>query len=377
MSHAKGTWGLSLSVKVKLAVGLVLGTLIACSAGDSLTASLNNPAGGDQSKLADGGAATPGVDNASGATGPANSLIPTDNAVIVVHAAGAEAFRLCFDSDQDVQPTPTADLMPQANVVGVEVGSAIRLGPISKPPGEVYYVPESFVRGENTSCRTLLVSPYLTDLGPIPDDLSKGVHLLVVSGCQAEPSNNKGLYDANACGTDYDPNKGNLKIKHIALNPEARPNGKLPFDIAQLSQGVDTLSKTEKLTVAFGDLSGGASTSSTTNPPFGEVTPFGQPDFDPDAGLAIYGQMGFTINIGGSTITQSLADIQLLSSPHDVPPTYYAAGSNYVLLMLGSPPSLLDAGDKDARDQLHFLAVPVVAPKSDADGGADAGDAGP
>jgi hypothetical protein len=80
---------------------------------------------------------------------------------------------------------------------------------------------------------------------------------------------------------------------------------------------------------------------------------------------------------GATTLLdESLARIQSLSSPRDVPPTYYAAASNYALLLLGDPNAkLADGGaDTDDRRRLHFLAVPVIEPKTD--GGADGVDGG-
>ena len=69
------------------------------------------------------------------------------------------------------------------------------------------------------------------------------------------------------------------------------------------------------------------------------------------------------------------------SGSRDVPPSYYGAASNYALLLLGDPDAKLQDGgpDKDDRRNLHFLAVPVIAPKGDAgtdepaDGGAAPG----
>jgi hypothetical protein len=116
-------------------------------------------------------------------------------------------------------------------------------------------------------------------------------------------------------------------------------------------------------------------TSIATDPPLlGAASPAAPVAlaYDPEA-LPDYAQRGFRVTLGGkSLLAQSLADVARLSSPNDLPSSYYAAASNYVLLLLGDPeaPVKNDAG-ADELETLHFLVVPVVQPK------ADATDAGP
>jgi hypothetical protein len=88
--------------------------------------------------------------------------------------------------------------------------------------------------------------------------------------------------------------------------------------------------------------------------------------------LATPGDGGADGGTATKQLDESLARIQKLSSPRDLPPTYYAAASNYALLLLGDPSAtVLDGGPSDDRRGLHFLAVPVIDPKDDAgtDGG--------
>lgn len=378
MRHANLCWaGLAL---------VLCGAGAACSAvdsADSLSTSGGNPT--SDNKGTDGGA----NDTAIGSQAPGTSLAPTDNAIILVHAAGTSAFRLCFESTSakgtTTQATPSTDLMPQANVVGVEVGSAIRTDPLatSTPPGKVYFVPESFIRTNPTNpCSNILDAAEqggpVKMVGEITTDLSHGVHLLVLTGCQGQPVDNSVVYTKEECGDAYD-GTSNLAIKEIALTGAVRNPGTLPIDIVNLSQGLTSLAGKNAIHVSFGDLSGTTAAEGTIDSPALEtVTRFPNPPaLDQDAGIAQYGQLGFTVNIDGfDTIAQqSLADIQALSSPKDVPSTYYAAASNYVVLMLGSPnvtAAKTDAGITDVREQLHFLAVPVIDPKP-ADAGADGG----
>jgi hypothetical protein len=126
------------------------------------------------------------------------------------------------------------------------------------------------------------------------------------------------------------------------------------------------------------------STNVTSNPLlFGEASP-STPAQLPLASenQAIYETTGFRVSLvdkadGGAPtklLDESLARIQKLSSPHDVPPSYYATASNYALLLLGDPDAKLQDGgpDTDDRRALHLLAVPVISPEA-ADGGADGG----
>src|SRR5205823_5022149 len=102
---------------------------------------------------------------------------------------------------------------------------------------------------------------------------------------------------------------------------------------------------------------------------------------------AVFAAQGFRVAIRGEDagadagasffVDTSLAEVQALSAPRDLPGDYYRAASNYVLLLLGDPsvpPRLVDGGSNpafDARRGVHLLAVPVVAP-NDAGAGGDA-----
>jgi hypothetical protein len=102
--------------------------------------------------------------------------------------------------------------------------------------------------------------------------------------------------------------------------------------------------------------------------------------------ISIYETTGFRVSLaakgdggadaGASTTVfdESLARIQKLSSPRDVPDSYYSVASNYALLLLGDPDAKLPDGgaDNDERRTIHFLAVPVISPKA-ADGGTEGG----
>ena len=388
-------------MRTQTTLGLLLalsGALYACG-----SASLSGFA--DPSVTGDGGSKDM-PDAGFGATAPPKvgtdtGLVPVDNAVILVHAAKAQSFRLCFENESDRRPQPDSEVMPQANVVGVEVGAAVRLGPLRGAPGMVYLFEEPLIRafypafggaGQGPTCKNLLENMNLQTLaqplGRIDTDLSKGVHLLAVRGCS---SDSLGLQKRTVaeCGADWTAKAGNLSVKDITLSGAMRPSpGILPAQVVNLSQPVEGARGTRPLRITFGDLVTPGATQATValNPPvFGSAQPPQPAALTYDAtDTAIYASVGFRVTLGplaggapdggpGSTelLEESLARIQKLSSPRDVPPTYYAAASNYALLLLGDPNAKLPDGgvDSDDRRNLHILAVPVIETKDDNDGG--------
>ncbi|MDB4938151.1 MAG: hypothetical protein JWP87_5123 [Labilithrix sp.] len=359
--------------------------------------------GNDSAPSAGGGF---GPDAGAGATGASpeknSDLGPVDNAVILVHAAKSQAFRLCFENEIDLLPQPDSDVMPEANVVGVDVGSAVRLGPLHGPPGEVILFEEPLIRafypqfgGDGPTCKNLLASNLKAaaqNLGKVETDLSTGVHLLVVRGCPSDSVVKK--YSVAECGADWTPTKSNLSVKEITLPGANRPSpGILPAQVVNLSQPLEGTRAGRNVVVTFGDLvaPGAVLAPVSTSPPlFGDKpapeTP--APLSYNSQDIAIYESVGFRVSLvdatpgadagaGTKVFDESLARIQKLSSPRDVPPTYYAAASNYALLLLGDPNAkLADGGvDDDDRRKLHFLAVPVIEPKPTTETDAGTGEA--
>lgn len=351
-----------------------------------------------------GGGADGGTNLSPSAGADGKDLAPVDNAVILVHAAKALPFRLCFENDLELRPQPDSQTMPEANVVGVEVGSAVRLGPLKGPPGKVFLFEEPLIRasypqfggaGQGPPCKTLLASSLggvRIELEAIEADLSRGVHLLVLRGCAADSPLQK--YSAAECGEGWSAAKGNLSMKEITLTGANRPESAiLPAQVVNLSQPLESARAGRDLVVTFGDLGAADAvhTPVVTNPPlFGNAAP-AVPARLPYAAddIAVYESTGIRVGFAAKTadggagpseaiLDESLAKIQKASSSRDVPPTYYAAASNYALLLLGDPGAKLSDGgaDTDPRRNVHLLAVPVIAPKADAgtgepdDGGA-------
>lgn len=320
-------------------------------------------------------------------------LVPVDNAVILVHAAKAQPFRLCFGNEADRRPQPDSQVMPEANVVGVEVGSAVRLGPLRGKPGAIQLFEEPLLRAhypafggaaKGPTCAELKASATLSllaiEIGTVDVDLKTGVHLLVVRGCAAAPAGTTRTVEE--CGTGWTAAKGNLQVQEITLTGANRPGpGILPAQVVNLSQPLQGARAGRDLVITFGQEAAPASahTLVTRNPKlFGTAEPNVPSPLSYDSNdIAIYETLGFRVSLaaagsdagaGTKVLEQSLARIQKLSSPRDVPPTYYAAASNYALLLLGNPDvNAADAGGNDEdRRGLHLLAVPVIAPKEDA-----------
>ena len=372
----------------------LVGFGVACgmsSADSALGRSANDPGAG--SSRPDGGGFAPS------ATDPNAGAVPVDNAVILVHAAKSQAFRLCFRNELDRRPQPDSDVMPEANVVGVEVGRTIRLGPLRGAPGEVFLFDEPLIRavypqfggaGQGPTCESLLsasnpLSKIAVSLGSIDKNLKTGVHLLVVRGC---PGNGPlRTYRTAECGETWTPASGNLGVTEIELRGAKPPTpGTLAAQVVNLSQPLDSAKGERDVVVSFGDLATANAqlTSVASNPKLFETATLPSPtelryaSDDP----AIYGSTGFRISLvdktaGGApptvVLNQTLEQVQSISAPRELPSTYFAVASNYALLLLGDPaPKLLDGGpDTDDRRGLHFLAIPVIEPK--ADGGVDAG----
>jgi hypothetical protein len=350
--------------------------------------------------MADEASVTPGPSDASpppprdagAGTVPANG-------VYLVHAAEIPAFRICFDGRRGAQPAPTADLMPGSNVVGVEVGTAVRLEPLAGPLGRAWVFPEAVIRrsyptggGDGPSCEMLLTSAAFAgaaiEVGEVTEDLSFGVHLLVVRGClgaEADPE-----ASVTRCGADWSAPDGNMAIAHVPLQAYGRPaSDALPVQIVQLSSALALRAEGRPVGVGVGEVEAGVPA-----PLFEGLAPFGTPV--PEAPLEVpldlsettrFATHGLFLTLAGQpdagdagdpdagdrelVLVQSLADVQRFSAPTALPPAWYAAGSSYVVLVVGDPDAAAVDGGAASRRALHMLAVPLAAPQDAADAAAE------
>jgi hypothetical protein len=179
------------------------------------------------------------------------------------------------------------------------------------------------------------------------------------------------------CGANYDPAKGNLTIKTVSLPPVTPATNKsIPVELVHMSFLLEGQKNGSALTVQFGTLAGPTTTTVAVDPQLfqnGTDTMLSVDQTDE----AVYAQQGFRVllgPVGGGPATfqkdLTLADVQSLSSPREVPSDYYTVASNYALLLLGDPRIT-----NDARRGVHLLAVPVLDP-AQLDAGTEGGTTG-
>jgi len=387
MTHAKHALWVAAAAAL-FAVGT------ACSLGSAETAAYDGEGG--QSGSSGGEVRDPpplGTGDAPGA--------PTATGVVIVHSAAFPPFRLCFESSPELVPQPDSKIMPQANVVGVEVGSLVRINPL-KAPGKVYVIWERAVRFQpNVTCGELLgggTAGLIANGGyheanrldaPLGQDR---VQVLALTGCGGAPFVEAVGATSDSCGADWNVTSGNLFANVIDLptTPQGATETSIPVQLVNLAPALQAQLGTAKLEVSFGDLStaGKLPTTVASGTPLLESSQQVTLNVD-QTDPRVYGTHGFRIEAvedGGApkfSFSQSLAAVQDVSSPTDVPTTYYRVASNYALLLTGDPsvPATLDDGAPNPdRRRLQLLAVPVLDPAT-IDAGADAapstGDGGP
>jgi hypothetical protein len=353
--------------------------LAACGAADSLSGSFVDPP--DRNYGDAGSSPTPVQDGGVGSV--------QSSGVFLVHAAAFPAFRICFEGLLDERPFPDDRLMPEANVVGVDVGSAVRIDSIPQTLGRAFLFAEFAIRDlfppgvPGPTCDTLLSTPdtasKATELPAVQVSLASGVHVLALTGCAAgDPSGSTAR-----CGATWSVGTGNLQLRHIPLFATPRSDrSRLPVQALELSSPL--AGRGRMIRVAFGPLEAGAPDAFAGDVASGAPTP------DPPAQLAlddadasVYGTAGFFVTLGAKRdggdagppeliVAQSLADIQRLSNPRAVPPEWYGVASTYVLLLLGDPDPRFDDGgaDPDSRRLPHVLAVPLAEPDAGPDASA-------
>lgn len=317
--------------------------------------------------------------------------------VILAHAAAYPQFRLCFENLPSLKPQPDSRLMPNANVVGVEVGSVVRLDPLPAAPGKVYVIDRRTIDDER-SCGSLIgngtgagteLRPNLdyvvADAIAIPLGVAK-VDILAITGCGPSPYLlNLGI-DSSECGPEWQDGgaaSGALRARVVTVSAATRPGpSALPVQLLHLSSDAERLRGTgDRLDVTFRALDGDGGAQAVASSPklFEQSQPVSLDITHADD--TFYASHGFQIDIGDDAgapafrITQSLASVQDLSDSRSIPSTYFESASNYALLLLGDPRNprgMLDSG-VDRRRALHLVAIPVREPDAGADASTEAG----
>jgi hypothetical protein len=309
------------STGARIAAGVALVALVAgavaCGSASLATMS-DNGAGGDgtTSPGAFNGADSGTSDN-SPTAGQDGANDPSVSGIIAVHASrNLPAFRLCFPQYADRLPLPDDKVMPNANVVGVDIGSAVHIGSFATTPlgsdtsldggaaGEggaeggqdagatgpsgntadagdptsIYVIEEKLTRqfypqGQDASsypdCAQLvsvlkangydghglysISSVNAVDTGIFAT--GAGVNLLVIEGCLPDPS----LTPAD-CGDSFTTTAGNLRYRivpslPVPLTSEDAGSNVLNFQAMLLSQRVkSSIDTMQTVTFSFGQL---------------------------------------------------------------------------------------------------------------------------
>jgi hypothetical protein len=376
MSHARRAgWA-------AITIGLVAGIAACSDAMSSFESDSGKGSGSDAGRS--------NSDNNSAA--PSGAGQPTASGVLLVHAASFPSFRLCFENLPDALPQPDSRVMPQANVVGVEIGSVVRIDPLVSP-GKVYVFRESKIREEPgaehpRTCGQLL-QQYEANFEyqvatKIEEPLGKSeVSVLAITGCGGQSFLDLVGASNDTCGADWDSSSGNLQAKTFTIPVQKRSTDTLPVQLFQMSRQLDALGgDAGTLSVTFGQLTADASVPApleqpVPTAPLYEAGPSASLTFD-QSSASTYADHGFRITAGAFSTDQSLASVQELSAPLDLPTDYFQAASSYALLLLGDPAHKPTLGNGDPnpkynpRQAVHILAVPVIDPNADA--GADSGD---
>lgn len=371
-----------------LALGLA-GVAVACGSAFDSTGAFESADGGSRSSS--GGSSS----SSSGSSPNPGGGLELANAVILVHAASFPPFRVCFGNMPDDQPTPNRDLMPSSNVVGVEIGAAVRLPPLAgggtkNTPGSVRIYQESDIRGlyangaAGPDCKSLIeANPGLGLVlkKPIETSLATGVHVLALMGCR--PASSDPAASKARCGDTWTADTGNLTLQPIELQPFGGPGASsLPVRALLLSSSIAAAAQGKNVGISFGAVDTfGASVPS----PFADRLVLGELGAPSTINLtrgdpAVYAKQGFALSYGTASdggvvdagadastprqlvAKQSLAEVQSLSDPNAIPEDWYAPGrAGFVLLVLGDPDPRLPNGtpDPDPTHAPHLLALPL------------------
>jgi len=367
---------------------------VACGSADSTSAFSGNPddnTGGGDSSGPEGG-----TNPQTGGLTEGGAPLASAGSVVLVHASrNLPAFRVCFEGVTNTLPLPDDKIMPNANVVGVDVGTAVHIGelndfkgisssdasvpvydageagPASPVFGTVHVIEERLTRqfypqGTDPTawpdCGNIVTllrqngyegHGLYTLNGDTVTPNSSLANFVVVKGCLPDPT-----LSTKECGTGFTTTGGNLSYQLLTV-------------VAQDGMGFDF----EGVSASPAVPNGTSLYYNPVNPPQSSALPIrsdivstGESSTLPSAD-SDYGKASFELRDGTNKLIfqQTLADIQARSAPRDLPASFFGLRSTFVLFAIGDP----TVTDKTAPTALHFLAVPVQDPDMiDPEGGA-------
>jgi len=342
------------------ACALVAGA-IACGSQDSAFER------GADSTTADGGNGSSGGkfdgDGSTSDGGPPTDANPVDG-VILVHASyNLPAARVCFDDREELRPLPDDKLMPRSNLIGLDVGTAVRLPSLHRGDSPtrltmVVYA-ESAVRaaGPTVTCHDLDPKKNLAlvenkNFWRVPiaaaPFVDRGITVIALEGCVGDGSP---TLDAAHCGVTFNtPSTSTLRATTHHLDAPTgdgvRARALVLSDALRASKNTPTLT--------YGDLQDSKTRRSFT---WDTTSPLSKPlQLEVPAREDVYEAYGFVGSATGGGLQQSLALTQELSDPAELPRALYAGPSTLAVFLLGDP--ALDAKVDPSRG-FHAVTVPV------------------
>jgi hypothetical protein len=366
---------------VCLSIGTALALLFACGSNDDASsfrdqsdASFASSSGSSGLPFGDGGT-----------TGPAKG-------VVLVHAAGFRSFRVCFEGYRSILPQPDRKVMPESNTVGVDVGAAIRIPPLTEAPGTVYVIPNKTAHTpddpEDLPCGAFLDTHQVNEEYLLAGKIDRpvgvdGAEAIVLTGCGTLPQITNLNIAAGDC-PGYADGGGAYGTLNAVVMPLATTNtatlSTLPVELYNASQLlVAQMPPGAALDVSYGDLDAGAGAPLAQKLASSADLYHGNQSATLDVdqtNIVTFGTHGFRIayrtdggaDDGGLFATeQSLAQVQEASQPLSTPTAYFTGATNFALILLGDPrmvPKYTDGGPNptyDGRRAVHLLAVPVRA----------------
>jgi hypothetical protein len=197
-------------------------------------------------------------------------------------------------------------------------------------------------------------------------------NVIAISGCTPNDPN----ATTALCGASWTLAGGNLHADVLQLAPSTAGAGAIAVQAAQLSPALASLEGDGgSAVVTFGaqDADGGVTPVATLR---GEGDLYPPADVAVGGGLAVYGQLGFAVDVpgydgGAGHLWMSLAEAQQLVDPTQDPTQFFGQARPYLLAVLGDPsqthafgPTVDDAGYSGAG--LHVLVVAAPLPEAGA-----------
>ena len=340
-------------------VGVALaGSAVACGSADATSRWPSSP---------DGSAEQPNDTTDGGRGGSPDDAV---DGVLLVHASyNRPPVRVCFDDRPSLAPQPDAKLMPQSNLVGLEVGSAVHIPelrgatPASKTTLRIYLESALRFHSAQTTCGSLASDKALVEgksVWTVPFDGARlfsevGVYMLAIEGCVGDSS---ATATKAVCGQGFvNASTPNLRATVIKLATPQRSPGQ--FFVQGLVVSDAIRSAVPSPTLAFGALGATKPIAADLSKPTPQPeTPAALPR--PVGDPAVFDRYGFEASVGGAKpLVQSLAETQSLTDPRLLPREFYTFPSNFVLLVLGDPA----ASPSDVGRTPHVIAVPVRDPE--------------